>query len=380
MPSETSRTPVLELRDLSAAYGTVTAVNEVSLQVGPGEMLALLGPSGSGKSTLLHTVAGFRLPTHGEVWLKGSRAATARRAEPPERRDVAVVFQGYALWPHLSAVDTVAYPIRRRGSRRSAARAEAMEILERLRIAHLADRHPAELSGGEQQRVGLARALARQASLYLFDEPTAHLDTHVRTVFLDELVGRREASGAGGLYATHDAEEALGLADRVALLDAGRLIQIGTPRQVYDEPLDEWAARLTGPTSILMADVAAEADGPCTVTLDGEVVVIDAPVQPVRGRASILVRPGWAHLGGNLSGRVSAVRFRGPHSDHLVETPFGQVLIREAGSSRLAVGDNVRWRLARVWPLSGSRSHERAGGAPESTEGGPQPSIVAGPE
>ncbi|MEJ7743773.1 MAG: ABC transporter ATP-binding protein [Nocardioidaceae bacterium] len=165
-----------------------------------------------------------------------------------------MVFQSYALWPHLTALDTVAYPLRRNGAKRRTAREEALDILGRLRIAHLADRRPAELSGGEQQRVGLARALARQASLYLFDEPTAHLDTHVRGVFLDELVVRREASGAGGLYATHDAEEALGLADRVALLNAGRLVQLGTPQQVYAEPVDVWAARLTGPTSVLEGD------------------------------------------------------------------------------------------------------------------------------
>ena len=132
-----------------------------------------------------------------------------------------MVFQNYALWPHLSAVDTVAYPARRRGAGRAQARAEALEILDRLRIAHLADRRPAELSGGEQQRVGLARALARRPSLYLFDEPTAHLDTHVRGVFLEELVARQRDSGAAAVYATHDAEEALGLADRVALLRDG---------------------------------------------------------------------------------------------------------------------------------------------------------------
>ena len=162
-----------------------------------------------------------------------------------------MVFQNYALWPHLTALDTVAYPIRRRGVRRAEARREAEQILARLHVRDLAHRRPAELSGGEQQRVGLGRALARDAALYLFDEPTAHLDTHVRGVFLDELVTRLRDTGAAALYATHDAEEALGVADRVALLTAGRVVQVGTPEEVYHRPVDVWAARLTGPVSVL---------------------------------------------------------------------------------------------------------------------------------
>jgi len=343
---------VLDVRDLCVDYAGVTAVDQLSLRVCRGEVVALLGPSGSGKSTLLHTVAGFRPPSSGEVWLNGRVVATAERAEPPERRDVAVVFQSYALWPHLSALDTVAYPIRRRGSKRRSARDEALDILDRLRIAHLAGRRPAELSGGEQQRVGLARALARQASLYLFDEPTAHLDTHVRGVFLDELVVRREATGAGGLYATHDAEEALGLADRVALLNAGRLVQLGTPDQVYAEPVDVWSARLTGPASVVEAAVISTRDGRCVVRVAGRVVTVEGPsAAPVRESVPLLVRPGWARLGGELPGRLRAVWFRGPHSDHVVETAAGEVIIREPGTPRHTAGDDVTWTLSRVWPL-----------------------------
>jgi ABC-type Fe3+/spermidine/putrescine transport system ATPase subunit len=321
-----SADPVLEVTDLVVTYGGAPALNGVSLSVRRGEVLALLGPSGSGKSTLLHAVAGFLAPSAGVVRLGGTPVAGNGRPLPPEHRDVAVVFQNYALWPHLSALDTVAYPARRRGAGRAQARSEALAILERLRIAHLADRKPAELSGGEQQRVGLARALARRPSVYLFDEPTAHLDTHVRGVFLAELVARQRDSGAAAVYATHDAEEALGLADRVALLREGRLLQIGTPRQVYEEPVDLFAARLTGPAS-----------------------VIDDP----DGGGRLLVRPGWACLGGPLQGELRAVWFRGPHSDHLVAGPCGELLIREPGPPRHPVGARVGWTLARGWPLAG---------------------------
>ena len=316
--------PALEVSDLVVAYGGTSALRGVSLRVAPGEVLALLGPSGSGKSTLLHAVAGFLVPSAGSVTVGGTIVAGNGRPLPPERRDLAVVFQNYALWPHLSAVDTVAYPARRRGVPRGQARTEALAILERLHIAHLADRRPAELSGGEQQRVGLARALARRPSVYLFDEPTAHLDTHVRGVFLEELAVRQRDSGAAAVYATHDAEEALGLADRVALLHEGRLVQVGTPQQVYDEPVDLFAARLTGPASVL-----------------------DAP----DGGTTLLVRPEWARLGGPLEAEVRAVRFRGPHSDYLLVTPLGELLVREPGPPIHPAGARLGWTLVQSWPL-----------------------------
>jgi iron(III) transport system ATP-binding protein len=322
-----SRDPVLQVTDLVVEYGGTPALRGVTLDVAAGEVLALLGPSGSGKSTLLHAVAGFLVPRAGSVRLAGRTVVGGGgHPVPPERRDLAVVFQNYALWPHLSAVDTVAYPARRRGAGRDQARAEALDLLRLLGVGHLAARRPAELSGGEQQRVGLARALARRPSLYLFDEPTAHLDTHVRALFLEELVARQRDSGAAAVYATHDAEEALGLADRVALLRDGELLQVGTPRQVYDEPVDLFTARLTGPAS-----------------------VIDAPY----GAGRLLVRPEWAALGGPLEGRLRAVWFRGPHSDLVLDTPLGEVLIRSPGPPRHPVGQCTGWTLVHAWQLAG---------------------------
>lgn len=342
MPADT-----LELRGLCVAYDGATVLSDVCLGVASGEVLALLGPSGSGKSTLVHTVAGFNRPQAGEVWLGGRRVASATGSEPPERRDLAVVFQNYALWPHLSALDTVAYPARRRGESRARARQQGLAILERLHVAHLADRHPAELSGGEQQRVGLARALARRASLYLFDEPTAHLDTHVRGVFLEELVVRQRDTGAAAVYATHDPEEALGLADRVALLAAGRVVQVGTPEQVYSEPVDLLAAELTGPASVLTGS---------------------------DGRERLLVRPEWACLGGEKDARVRDVWFRGPHSDYLLDTALGRLLVRDPGPPRHRRGEPVTWALRHSWPLPGTTR------AVDGTSRGQVPSNVAGPE
>ncbi len=266
-------------------------------------------------------MAGFHAPSGGEVWLSGRCVASAATLEPPERRQVAVVFQNYALWPHLTALDTVAYPLRRQGVTRAEARREAGRILARLHVAHLADRVPAELSGGEQQRVGLARALARRGSLLLFDEPTAHLDKHVRGVFLEELVARQRETSAAALYATHDAEEALGLADRVVLLGGGRVVQCGTPVEVYAQPVDAWAARLTGAVS--------------------ELRVAGQPV---------LIRPEWAHLGGERAGRVHDVWFQGAHTDYLLDTDHGALLLRQGGEPQHGRGDPVTWGIHRSWP------------------------------
>jgi len=315
---------VLQLRDLSLAYATTLALDSVDLTVAEGEVLALLGPSGSGKSTLLNAIAGFLPLRSGEIFLRQRRVATAGSAEPPEKREIALVFQDYGLWPHLTALDTVAYPLRRRGVRRDLARSQAQQLLDRLGVGQLAGRKPAQLSGGEQQRVGLARAMARQAALYLFDEPTAHLDAQVRDVFLAELAARRRELGAAAVYATHDAAEALGLADRVALLVDGRLIQVGTPQEVYAQPVNMAAARLTGPVSLLAgSDV------------------------------SVLIRPDWAKLGGDRTGIVADVWFRGSHTDYVLDTPDGQLQLRAAGLPAHGRGEAVSWSLDHSWTLPG---------------------------
>jgi ABC-type sugar transport system ATPase subunit len=283
----------------------------------------LLGPSGSGKSTLLNAVAGFRPINSGEILLAGRNVAAPGHTEPPERRDIAFVFQDYGLWPHLTAIDTVAYPLRRRGVRPAPARDQARAILERLGIGPLADRKPAQLSGGEQQRVGLARAMARDAALYLFDEPTAHLDAQVRDVFLAELAARRRESGTAAIYATHDAAEALGLADRVALLIGGRVIQKGSPQQLYAEPVSVEAARLTGPASLLNDDAM--------------------------GR--VLVRPDWVRFGGDRTGVVVDVWFRGSYTDYVLRTSDGELLLRTPAPPAHRRGEELSWSLDRCWPL-----------------------------
>ena len=344
---------------LSVGYGR-PALGGLDLAVAPGETLALLGSSGSGKTTLLNAIAGFVAPLAGQIWLAGQLASGPGRLVPPERRRIGMVFQDHALWPHLSVLDTVAYPLRRAGASKSAAHRGAHGILEQMSLAPLAGRRPGQLSGGEQQRVGLARALAGAPALYLFDEPTAHLDASLRAQILDEVARRRAADGAAALYATHDATEALAIADRVAVLHSGRLAQLGTPAEVYAAPSDLAVARLTGPVSVLSAPLTPAGPALYTIRVAEFRAAVPATTAPGADRADhegrpepvILVRPDWARLAGpdtdaDLPGLVTEVRFRGPHTDYHVDTPVGPLLIREPGPPRAAPGP-ARWSLLRV--------------------------------
>jgi iron(III) transport system ATP-binding protein len=366
-------TAAVRLVGVSLGYGPREVLAGVNLTVPAGEVVAVLGPSGSGKTTLLDAVAGFVAPTAGGIWLAGRLVSTVRRCVPPERRRVGMVFQNYALWPHLRVVDIVAYPIRRRGVAIAPARRRAMDLLVRVDIAELAERRPAELSGGQQQRVGLARALAADPEVFLFDEPTAHLDAHLRGVVLAEVARQRAGTGAAALYATHDSVEALAIAARVAVLHSGRVVQIGTPAEVYARPVDLIAARLTGPVSILTAPVRGfQAGDPGSVSIEiGDVpMTVPCAAADPPAVAPILVRPDWASLGGELPGRLVAVRFGGPHTDYQVETPAGAILIRESGPPRHAPGDPIAWALRQAWlapPAPGDAPV--LAGSPDTTRG-----------
>ncbi len=355
----TDTTPVLACHDLTVRYGNTTAVEGFTLEVAAGESVALLGPSGSGKTTILSAIAGFIEPAAGRIELRGRTVAEPGRSVAPERRRIGMVFQHYALWPHLTALETVAYPMRRAGAPPATARAEAARLLDRLGLALLAARRPAELSGGEQQRVGLARAIAREPDLFLFDEPTAHLDTPLRAALQEELAARRAGTGTAAITATHDVGEALAVADRVVLLRDGRLVQVGTPREVYERPVDLWAGRLTGPAALLDATIvhAGTAGEPGRLRIgDREVVLPSALEAENVGDAQLLVRPDWITLDGDLPGTVEGASYRGPHTDYRIGSPGGRLDVREPGPPRHAVGASVGWRVHRAWPIGDQAS------------------------
>ena len=334
--------PAVSASGVVVDYGATPAVRGVDLLVQPGETLVLLGPSGSGKTTLLYALAGFLGLTEGRIELAGQLVASSDRTVPPERRPVAMVFQHYGLWPHLDALETVAYPMRRAGVANAEARRRAAELLEQLRIGDLADRRPAQLSGGEQQRVGLARALARRPAVYLLDEPTAHLDGALKGELQSEMATRLHADGAAAVHATHDVEEALAVADRVALLRDGRIVQTGDPAEVYARPADDWAAALTGPASFV---------GPEVVGLGGAGLRGGGQVSATHDAGRFLVRPDWLRFDGPLPATVMEVRYRGTHTDYRLSIRGAEVLLREPGQPRLAVGAVASCRVERAWRM-----------------------------
>ena len=239
----------LALEKLGKRFGDTISVSDVTLRVGRGELMALLGSSGAGKSTVLRCIAGHLEPDSGEIWIGGELMDEA----PPENRNVGMVFQSYALFPHLSLRRNVAFGPERHGASRNEAAGLANEMLERVGLLELADRYPREISGGEQQRVAVARALAIRPDVLLLDEPLSSLDQTLRRELRSLLRTLQRSFGATTVWVTHDQEEALTVADRVAVLNQGRLQQVGTPLELHTRPANTFVASFVGKMNLLAA-------------------------------------------------------------------------------------------------------------------------------
>ncbi|MGE0719826.1 MAG: ABC transporter ATP-binding protein [Alphaproteobacteria bacterium] len=244
--------PIVALDRLRKDYGAVAAVAEMSLAVPRGELLCLLGPSGCGKTTTLKMIAGFEAPTGGSIRIDGADVTRV----PPHRRDTGMVFQNYALFPHLTVAENVAFAPRNVGMKRDDIRARVAELLDLVQLPGLAQRYPSELSGGQQQRVALARALALRPAVLLLDEPLSNLDARLRLQMRDELRGLVSRLGTTTLLVTHDQEEALAMADRVVVMNQGRVEQVGTPEAIYETPATRFVAEFIGRCNLLPASLA----------------------------------------------------------------------------------------------------------------------------
>lgn len=233
--------------------GTATAVDDVSVEIPAGQTLAVLGPSGCGKSSLLRIVAGIDTPDTGRVVLAGRELSRPGHAVDADRRDMNMVFQNYALWPHLRVRDIIGYGLAHGRHKTTKQRRDARvaELVELLRLGGLEDRRPAEISGGQQQRVAIARALATEPRLLLFDEPLSNLDVQLRAAMRAELAALLRRLGTTALYVTHDVTEALALADTVLVMDSGRKVQLDTPRGVFTRPANPWVAAMAGFSAVL---------------------------------------------------------------------------------------------------------------------------------
>jgi spermidine/putrescine transport system ATP-binding protein len=317
----------LELRDVVKRFGDVTAVDHVSFAVGASEFFSLLGPSGCGKTTTLRMLAGFEVPTEGQVLINGSDASTL----PPYRRDTNLVFQSYALFPHMTVAQNVAFGPERKKLPKAEVRTRVGEVLEAVQLQALVDRYPRELSGGQQQRVALARALANRPAVLLLDEPLGALDLKLREEMQFELKRIQREVGISFVYVTHDQGEAITMSDRIAVMHDGRVEHLGTPEEVYLRPASVFVAGFIGQASLIPVTVEAqEADG-WTVVLPGagRTRVTGASSDTVAGPGVLVLRPEHLSLTaeGGPNGRAGmAVRvleetFQGSVVRYLVEGP-----------------------------------------------------------
>jgi len=325
----------IRIDGLSKHYGDFRAMDDVNLDVAPGEFLTLLGPSGSGKTTVLMALAGFVAPTRGDIVLDGQSIVGL----PPERRDFGVVFQGYALFPHMSVADNVGYPLKVRGTPKEEIERRVGEALELVQLRQFATRMPKQLSGGQQQRVALARALVFRPKVLLLDEPMGALDKKLRHDLQGELRALQRRLGATFVNVTHDQEEAMTMSDRIAIMRAGRIVQIGAPRELFDRPRTRFVADFLGKSIFLTGTVAAVDHGVATVAVDGVPIRHQASrgsLPPVGGTVTLALRPHLPHLvpvndgldpDNRLPGRVESVLYVGSHAEVSVKTALSAPII-----------------------------------------------------
>lgn len=286
--------PGLEVRHLTKRFGALTAVDDVSFSVAPGEFFSLLGPSGSGKTTILRMIGGFEVPDAGEIYLKGERITY----RPPEKRDINLVFQNYALFPHLNVFENVAFGPRRQRWPEEKIRREVGRLLEMVHLSGYEKKYPRQLSGGEKQRVALIRALITRPQVLLLDEPLGALDLKIRQQLRLELINIQDKVGITFVYVTHDQEEALAMADRIAVMNRGRILQIGDPKTIYEHPVNRFVAHFIGNINFFEGTVVEVAGDRARVDVPGLMEIWEVPTHPVTvgTEVSVSVRPEKVHL------------------------------------------------------------------------------------
>jgi spermidine/putrescine transport system ATP-binding protein len=320
-----SSTADVRLENVTKRFEDVTAVDDLSLEIERGSFFALLGPSGCGKTTTLRMIGGFEEPTEGTIYL-GDDPVSGR---PPYKRDVNTVFQSYALFPHLSIFENVAFGLRRRGVRKGDLRGRVESILELVGLAGLGKRKPRQLSGGQQQRVALARALVNKPRVLLLDEPLGALDLKLRKQMQLELKAIQNDVGITFIHVTHDQEEAMTMADRIAIMNAGRIEQLGAPSDLYEKPETAFVASFLGISNLLQGTVT----GAGSVRLDDgtDVRVPESILNGRNGKIAVGVRPEKIRLGhteeNRLTGRLLETAYVGVATQYVLETQAGHISV-----------------------------------------------------
>lgn len=336
----------VELRGVVKEYGTTRVLHGVDLDVAPGEFVSLLGPSGCGKTTALRVLAGLERASAGEVRIGGRDVSGV----PTNKRDIGMVFQSYSLFPHLRALENTAFGLRRRGVGTTEARRRAGEALDLVGLGHLADRYAHQLSGGQQQRVALARALVTEPRVLLLDEPLSALDAQVRVQLRDEIRRIQQRLGTTTVFVTHDQEEALAVSDRIAVMGAGRILQVGSPEDLYTRPATPEVAAFVGSSSLVPGVVSGG-----TVEVWRQRLPLVAPA--AEGRCEVFLRPENVRVVTSneegMDAEVEQSTFLGSIRRSLLRVADGSgVHVQHAADRGLTVGERVRVRLDDVAVLT----------------------------
>jgi iron(III) transport system ATP-binding protein len=320
----------VELRDLTKRFGSLAVVDNVSLRIDHGQLVCLLGPSGCGKTTTLRLIAGFLEPTDGEIRVGDRLVSSAARTLPPEQRKMSMIFQSYALWPHMTVAENIVYGLRLRKFDRDTIAKKLKAILETTKLEILAQRYPGELSGGQQQRVALARALVVEPETLLLDEPLSNLDANLREEMRFEIRRLHDEYRYTTVYVTHDQSEAMTTADLIAVMNAGRIDQLGTPEDIYERPQSEFVARFIGSSNVIKGIARDENH----VAFSGATLqVVGAKLQTGQN-AVVAIRQHDIQLSADapttpenaVKATVTRQVFLGANRDYMVETSDGTVL------------------------------------------------------
>nr|WP_321982238.1 ABC transporter ATP-binding protein [uncultured Cohaesibacter sp.] len=325
--------PYIEFRKVSKVFGSLTVVDHLDLTINKGEFVSLLGPSGSGKTTLLMMLAGFEDPTAGDILLGGS----VLNRTPPYKRNMGVVFQNYALFPHLSVAENIAFPLKRRGVAKAEIAERVNRVLEMVQLPDQSEKLPSQLSGGQQQRVALARTLVFEPNVVLMDEPLGALDKNLREQMQYDIRRLHRDLGLTIVFVTHDQSEALTMSDRIAVFNHGKIEQIGTPQDIYDRPNTHFVAEFIGETNLIPVKYREGDRSRCSVTTNtGKDLEVTSPVTLFRGTEVLLsLRPEHIELGDSAEGlenampaRISDVVYQGDHLRADIEVDGAKLVAR----------------------------------------------------
>ena len=345
--------PIIQFQHVTKRFGDFTAIDDLSIDIYEQEFFALLGPSGCGKTTMMRMLAGFETPTSGTIMLDGKDIS----AVPPNKRSVNMMFQSYALFPHLTVSENIAFGLRRGNMPKDQIADRVNEMLRLVQIERFANRKPDQISGGQKQRVALARALAKAPKLLLLDEPLSALDKKLRQDTQFELMDIQEKTGTTFVIVTHDQEEAMTVASRVAVMNFGKLIQVDTPDQIYEAPNSAYVADFIGDVNIIEGQARTQADTVSIAWAEGQPEIIGTPSKPhADGKVSFIIRPEKVAISAEkpvdrdnaLRGKILDIAYLGNLSTYHVEMPNGLIIKAQAANSRRRASRPFTWE-DEVW-------------------------------